>query len=71
LPNESSNAYYQASKLLFPSVGYQLNADGGIEIYVSATKPRGVSEEDWLPIKCSAFTQLIVEKNQNVDDAAV
>ena len=56
---------------MFPSVGYKLNADGGIERYVSATKPKAVSEEDWLPIKCSAFTQLIVEKNQNVDDAAV
>jgi hypothetical protein len=32
------------------NAGYQLNADGGIEIYVSAEKPKGVAEENWLPI---------------------
>jgi hypothetical protein len=30
--------------------GFKLNADGGIEIYVSAAKPEGVPEEKWLPI---------------------
>jgi hypothetical protein len=33
------------------NAGYKLNADGGIEIVVSATKPNGVAEENWLPIK--------------------
>ena len=32
------------------NAGYKLNADGGIEIYVSATSPEGVPEENWLPI---------------------
>jgi hypothetical protein len=31
------------------NAGYQLNADGGIEIYVSVTKPEGVPDENWLP----------------------
>jgi len=30
--------------------GMKLNADGGIEIYVSAEKPVGVPAENWLPI---------------------
>ena len=32
------------------NAGFKLNADGGIEIYVSATKPEGVPDENWLPI---------------------
>jgi hypothetical protein len=32
------------------NAGYKLNVDGGIEIYVSATNPEGVPEENWLPI---------------------
>lgn len=32
------------------NAGYKLNADGGIEIYVSAKNPSGVPEENWLPI---------------------
>ncbi|MCK4839941.1 MAG: DUF1214 domain-containing protein [Desulfobulbaceae bacterium] len=32
------------------NAGYKLNADGGIEIVVSAKKPKGVAEENWLPI---------------------
>jgi hypothetical protein len=32
------------------NAGFKLNADGGIEIYVSATQPKGVPEENWLPI---------------------
>jgi hypothetical protein len=32
------------------NAGLKLNADGGIEIYVSATKPKDVPEENWLPI---------------------
>jgi hypothetical protein len=30
--------------------GYQLDADGGIAIYIAAEKPEGVPEENWLPI---------------------
>jgi hypothetical protein len=30
--------------------GYQLNDDGGIDIYVAAEKPDGVPEENWLPL---------------------
>jgi hypothetical protein len=30
--------------------GYELNADGGIEIYISAEKPEGVPAANWLPI---------------------
>ena len=32
------------------NAGFKLNADGGIEIHVSVTKPEGVAEENWLPI---------------------
>ncbi len=32
------------------NAGYRLNANGGIEIVVSAKKPKGVPEENWLPI---------------------
>ena len=32
------------------NAGFKLNADGGIEIYVSVTKPEGVPDENWLPI---------------------
>jgi hypothetical protein len=32
------------------NAGFKLNAEGGIEIYVSATKPEGVPDENWLPI---------------------
>jgi hypothetical protein len=30
--------------------GMQLNADGGIEIFIAAEKPKGVPKENWLPI---------------------
>jgi hypothetical protein len=30
------------------NAGFKLNAAGGIEIYLSATKPDGVPEENWL-----------------------
>lgn len=30
--------------------GMKLNKDGGIEIYITAQKPKGVPEENWLPI---------------------
>jgi len=30
--------------------GYQLNAGGGIQVYVSAKQPAGVPAENWLPI---------------------
>jgi hypothetical protein len=32
------------------NAGYQLNAEGGIDIYISAEKPEGVPAENWLPI---------------------
>ncbi|HAY39603.1 MAG TPA: hypothetical protein DCY53_09865 [Desulfobacteraceae bacterium] len=32
------------------NAGMKLNKDGGIEIYVAAKKPKGVPEENWLPI---------------------
>ena len=32
------------------NAGFKLNGDGGIEIYVTATQPEGVPEENWLPI---------------------
>jgi hypothetical protein len=38
--------------------GMALNEDGGIEIYVAAEKPRGVPEENWLPI---------ARKDENMD----
>jgi len=28
----------------------KLNRDGGIEIYIAAQKPKGVPDENWLPI---------------------
>lgn len=31
------------------NAGYELNADGGIDIYISAQKPDGVPEANWLP----------------------
>ncbi len=31
------------------NAGFKLNAQGGIEIYVSAKKPKDVPEENWLP----------------------
>jgi hypothetical protein len=30
--------------------GMKLNKDGGIEVYIAAEKPKGVPEENWLPI---------------------
>ena len=32
------------------NAGMRLNADGGIEIYVAAEQPEGVSEENWLSV---------------------
>jgi len=32
------------------NAGFKLNADGGIEIYVTAERPEGVPEENWLPL---------------------
>ncbi len=32
------------------NAGFKLNADGGIEIYISAKKSEGVPDENWLPI---------------------
>ncbi len=32
------------------NAGFKLNADGGIEIYISAKQPEGAPDENWLPI---------------------
>ncbi len=32
------------------NAGFKLNDEGGIEIFISAEKPEGVSDENWLPI---------------------
>jgi hypothetical protein len=32
------------------NAGFKLEDDGSIEIYISAEKPEGVPEENWLPI---------------------
>ncbi len=32
------------------NAGFKLNTEGGIEIYISAKKPEGVPDENWLPI---------------------
>jgi len=32
------------------NAGMQLNADGGIDIYIAAERPDGVPMENWLPI---------------------
>jgi hypothetical protein len=32
------------------NAGFKLNNDGGIEIYVASEQPKGVPEENWLPI---------------------
>lgn len=33
------------------NAGMKLNGEGGIAIYIAANKPKGVPEEDWLPIQ--------------------
>lgn len=40
------------------NAGMKINKDGGIEIYVSAEKPKGVPAENWLPIN---------RKDENID----
>jgi hypothetical protein len=32
------------------NAGFKLNDEGGIEIYISAIKPVGVPNDNWLPI---------------------
>jgi hypothetical protein len=32
------------------NAGYKLDKDGGIRIVIAAEKPKGVPEENWLPI---------------------
>ena len=44
IPNDSKK--YSVGE----NAGMKLNADGGIDIYVAATKPEGVPAENWLPI---------------------
>jgi hypothetical protein len=40
------------------NAGMKLNSDGGIEVYIAAEKPKGVPEENWLPIN---------RKDENLD----
>jgi hypothetical protein len=40
------------------NAGMKLNEDGGIDIYVAAEKPKGVPDENWLPIN---------RKDENMD----
>jgi hypothetical protein len=44
IPNDRKK--YSAGK----NAGMKLNADGGIEIHIAARKPKGVPEENWLPV---------------------
>jgi hypothetical protein len=44
IPNDSKK--YSVGE----NAGMKLNAKGGIEIYISAEKPKGVPNENWLPI---------------------
>ncbi len=44
IPNDRKN--YSVGE----NAGFKLNTDGGIEIYISAKKPEGVPDENWLPI---------------------
>lgn len=32
------------------NAGMKVNADDGIEIYIAAKQPKGMPEENWLPI---------------------
>jgi hypothetical protein len=40
--------------------GMKLDADGGIDIYVSADKPEGVPEENWLPVKRGDYAMDVI-----------
>ena len=40
------------------NAGMKFNADGGIDVYIAATKPEGVPAENWLPIN---------RKDENLD----
>jgi len=44
IPNDSKK--YSVGE----NAGMKLSADGGIDIYIAATKPEGVPAENWLPI---------------------
>jgi len=51
---DTANGFFIPNELKKYSVGenagMQLNADGGIAIYIAAERPDGVSAENWLPI---------------------
>ena len=40
--------------------GMKLDADGGIDIYLSADKPEGVPEENWLPVKRGDYAMDVI-----------
>jgi len=44
IPNE------QMKYSIGENAGYKLNDEGGIEIFISAEKPAGIPDENWLPI---------------------
>jgi hypothetical protein len=52
--------------------GMKLNEQGGIEIYIAATKPEGVPEENWLPIErqdedIGAIMRIYVPELDNIE----
>lgn len=51
---DQANGFFIPNKQMKYSVGenagYELNDKGGIEIFISAEKPAGVPDENWLPI---------------------
>jgi hypothetical protein len=59
---DSANGFFIPNDLKKYSIGenagMKLDAEGGIDIYVAAEKPEGVSEKNWLPIS---------RKNENMD----
>jgi hypothetical protein len=40
--------------------GMKLDTDGGIDIYLSADKPEGVPEENWLPVKRGDYAMDVI-----------
>ena len=51
---DTANGFFMPNERMKYSVGenagMMLDADGGIEIYVSAEQPEGVPDENWLPL---------------------
>jgi hypothetical protein len=51
---DAKNGYFIPNKrhkyVVGENSGMKLNTQGGIDIYIAAEKPKGVPEENWLPI---------------------